>query len=51
MARLGAVREGVLRAYQRRPDGFTRDSVVFSVLAAEWPDVKAGLTERVQALT
>lgn len=51
MARLGAVREGVLRAYQRRPDGFTRDSVVFSVLATEWPDVKAGLTARVQALT
>lgn len=51
MTRLGAVREGVLRAYQRRPDGFTRDSVVFSVLAAEWPDVKAGLTARVQALT
>ncbi|MFC6800475.1 GNAT family protein [Deinococcus caeni] len=51
MARLGAVREGVLRAYQRRPDDFTRDSVVFSVLAAEWPDVKAGLTAWVRSLT
>ncbi|WP_343758270.1 GNAT family protein [Deinococcus depolymerans] len=46
MARLGAVQEGVLRAYQRRPDGFTRDSVMFSVLAAEWPAVKAGLLAR-----
>ncbi|WP_370633961.1 GNAT family N-acetyltransferase [Deinococcus sp. RIT780] len=51
MTRLGAVREGVLRAYQRRPDGFTRDSVVFSVLASEWPAVKAGLTARVRSLT
>ncbi len=51
MTRLGAVREGVLRAYQRRPDGFTRDSVVFSVLAGEWPAVKAGLTARVRSLT
>lgn len=50
MTRLGAVREGVLRAYQRRPDGFTRDSVMFSVLSGEWPAVKAGLEARLDAL-
>ncbi|WP_367114351.1 GNAT family N-acetyltransferase [Deinococcus sp.] len=49
MTRLGAVREGVLRAYQRRPDGFTRDSVMFSVLRGEWPAVKAGLQERLES--
>lgn len=49
--KLGAVREGVLRQYQVRPDGFARDSVMFSVLRGEWPAVKAGLTARLAALT
>jgi N-acetyltransferase len=43
MIKLGATREGVLRKYQRRPDGFLRDSVMFSVLADEWPEVKHNL--------
>ncbi|MBK9739186.1 MAG: GNAT family N-acetyltransferase [Actinobacteria bacterium] len=47
IARLGATYEGVLRRYQRRQDGSVRDTVVFSVLAEEWPAVKAGLLERV----
>lgn len=46
IARLGAQYEGVLRRYQRRQDGSVRDTVVFSVLAEEWPDVKAGLLAR-----
>ena len=46
IARLGAVREGVLRHEQRREDGSWRDTVVFSVLAAEWPAVRAGLLAR-----
>jgi N-acetyltransferase len=50
MLKLGAVREGVLRKYQRRPDGFVRDSVMFSVLDTEWPDVKRNLEERVGLL-
>jgi RimJ/RimL family protein N-acetyltransferase len=41
--RLGAVREGVLRKYQRVWDGFQRDSVMYSVLDDEWPAVKARL--------
>lgn len=43
IARLGAVREGVLRAHMVMPDGWVRDSVMFSVVAAEWPAVKARL--------
>jgi RimJ/RimL family protein N-acetyltransferase len=43
--RLGAVREGVLRRHIRMPDGFLRDTVYFSILAEEWPAVKARLAE------
>jgi len=43
---LGAVREGVLRHQFRMPDGYMRSSVYFSILAAEWPAVKARLEER-----
>ncbi len=50
MLKLGAVREGVLRKYQRRPDGFVRDSVIFSVLDTEWPDVKRKLEDRIVKL-
>jgi N-acetyltransferase len=48
MIKLGATREGVLRKYQRRPDGFLRDSVMFSVLADEWPEVKRNLEIRLE---
>jgi RimJ/RimL family protein N-acetyltransferase len=46
IARLGATREGVLRRYQRRQDASMRDSVVFSVVVDEWPQVQQGLLER-----
>lgn len=46
IARLGAVREGVTRRDVRREDGTWRDSVVYSVLADEWPQVRAGLLRR-----
>ncbi len=49
MHKLGAVQEGTLRQYQVRPDGFARDSVMFSVIRSEWPAVKAGLRDRVAA--
>lgn len=45
--KLGAVREGVLRRYQRRADGTLRDTVVYSVIAADWPAVRAGLEARI----
>lgn len=44
IAALGATREGVLRAHMRRPDGSMRDTVMYSVTAPEWPDVKARLS-------
>lgn len=49
IARLGATYEGTLRRYQRRRDGTVRDTVMFSVVAEDWPDVRAGLTDRVSA--
>jgi RimJ/RimL family protein N-acetyltransferase len=51
IARLGAVREGVLRRYQRRQDTTMRDSVMFSVIADEWPRVQQGLLERLGAVS
>ncbi len=44
--KLGAVYEGTLRAYQVRPDGSSRDTAMFSITAAEWPAVRAGLLAR-----
>lgn len=41
--RLGAQKEGVLRHHMILPDGFRRDSVFYSILGGEWPDVKARL--------
>ena len=36
---LGAKKDGVLRHHQARRDGTVRDSVMYSILAAEWSDV------------
>ncbi len=44
--RLGAVREGVLRSHMITPDGGVRDSVYFSILDREWPEVKRRLEEK-----
>lgn len=44
--KLGAQREGVLRRYQTRTDGFVRDTVVYSIVKEEWPAVKSGLLAR-----
>ena len=43
IARLGAKQDGVLRNHQLAPNGTLRDTVVFSILASEWPTVKAHL--------
>ena len=37
MAKLGAVREGVIRADRVTWTGHVRDTVLFSILASEWP--------------
>jgi RimJ/RimL family protein N-acetyltransferase len=49
IARLGAVREGVLRCYQTCPDGYVRDTVMFSITAGEWPAVRDRLERRLAA--
>jgi len=49
IAKLGARREGVLRRHLRREDGTFRDTVVYSILADEWPDVRDGLRARLAA--
>jgi N-acetyltransferase len=41
--RLGAKQDGILRSHQIAPNGTLRDTVVYSIIAAEWPTVKAHL--------
>lgn len=43
---LGAKKDGVLRHHAMRKDGTVRDSVMYSILVAEWPDVKRHLELR-----
>ena len=43
IARLGAKQDGILRNHQILPDGTLRDTVVFSIIAGEWPAVKRHL--------
>lgn len=43
---IGATRDGVIRHHAARRDGTVRDSVMFSILAAEWPDVRRHLDLR-----
>jgi len=44
--KLGAVREGVLRKHMIMPDGYVRDTVMYSITDDEWPGVKARLEAR-----
>jgi ribosomal-protein-alanine N-acetyltransferase len=44
--KLGAKKEGVLRKHMLLPDGYQRDSVMYSITDEEWPDVGARLAER-----
>ncbi|HET9426525.1 MAG TPA: GNAT family protein [Gemmatimonadaceae bacterium] len=43
IAGLGAKKDGVIRHFQARRDGSARDTVMFSILIDEWPDVKRHL--------
>jgi RimJ/RimL family protein N-acetyltransferase len=47
IAALGAVREGVLRRHMTMPDGYQRDTVMFSIVDDEWPAVRAKLLARI----
>ena len=44
--RLGAKKDGVIRGQQMRRDGTVRDTVMYSLIRAEWPPVKAALAAR-----
>jgi N-acetyltransferase len=47
--KLGAKFEGRLRNYGIMPDGTPRDSMLYSITASEWPEVKTGLIERINS--
>ena len=46
IARLGAKQDGVLRSHSLMDDGSLRDTVVFSIIASEWPGVRNELRRR-----
>ena len=41
--RLGAKLDGILRSHMRQPNGSLRDTCVYSIIAPEWPTVRAHL--------
>ncbi len=47
--KLGAKFEGRLRNYGIMPDGSVRDSMLYSIIASEWPEVKARLLKRIKS--
>jgi RimJ/RimL family protein N-acetyltransferase len=49
IAKLGAKQEGIFRKHMVLADGHVRDSVWFSVIDDDWPDVKRGLERRLAA--
>lgn len=46
--RLGAKLDGILRSHQVAPNGTLRDTVVYSIIASEWPTVKAHLAYQLE---
>ncbi|WP_455556334.1 GNAT family N-acetyltransferase [Comamonas sp.] len=48
--RLGARKDGVLRHHMPRRDGSVRDTVMYSMLATEWPDARQRLLEKLKLL-
>ncbi|GAA3589695.1 GNAT family N-acetyltransferase [Marinobacter xestospongiae] len=46
--RLGAKQDGILRNHQIMADGSYRDTVVYSIIASEWPAVKNNLLSKMQ---
>jgi RimJ/RimL family protein N-acetyltransferase len=47
---LGAKKDGVIRHHAARRDGTARDTVLYSILASEWPDVRRHLALRLERL-
>ena len=48
LVRIGATEEGTFRSHMVMPNGALRDSVYFSVIASEWPAVKARLAQKLE---
>ena len=46
--RLGAKKDGVIRHQRLRRDGTVRDTVIYSIVRGEWPEVKAHLHDRLR---
>jgi RimJ/RimL family protein N-acetyltransferase len=49
IARLGAREEGILRKHMVMRDGYVRNSVMYSIVSTEWPEVKAALEAKQNA--
>ena len=49
IAKLGAKQDGVLRSHSLASDGTLRDTVVFSIIAIEWPAIRRELRRRLAA--
>jgi RimJ/RimL family protein N-acetyltransferase len=49
--RIGGRYEGIRRAHMPASDGGVRDTAYFSIIAEEWPEVRAGLRQRLSATT
>lgn len=49
IAKIGAKQDGVLRSHSLAADGTLRDTVVFSVIAIEWPAIRSELRRRLDA--
>jgi RimJ/RimL family protein N-acetyltransferase len=46
ISKLGAVFEGILRHHVVMPDGYLRDTAMYSILASEWPEIRERLRHR-----
>jgi RimJ/RimL family protein N-acetyltransferase len=51
IAKLGAVREGILRSHMVTQGGRIRDSVLFSITGSEWPAIRERLLQRLTSLS
>jgi N-acetyltransferase len=51
IAKLGAVKEGVMRSHMVTQGGRIRDSVLYSIVITDWPEVKARLTARLAQIS
>ncbi len=49
ISKLGATFEGTLRNHIIMPDGYYRDSAVYSIIPSQWESIRAGLHSRINA--